>query len=115
MKKRTFLAGAMALALAGGAVLVPSVADAATIHGGGGHGGGFHGGGGHGGGGYRVGANRGGGYRGGVATASHDDVVDAETVVTRVFRVAAPTQKDLQTGAKSIGIIISTGTWTSPR
>jgi hypothetical protein len=71
MKKRTFLAGAMAVALAGGAVLAPSVADAATMHGGGGHGGGgghsgggFHGGGGHGGG-YRVGANRGGGYHGG--------------------------------------------------
>ena len=53
MKKRTFLAGAMALALAGGAVLAPSVADAATIHGGGGDngaGGGFHRGGFHGGG-----------------------------------------------------------------
>jgi hypothetical protein len=68
MKKRTFLAGAMALAL-GGAILAPSVADAA-MHGGGGHGsgghggGGFHGGGGHAGGGYRVGGGvyRGGGY-----------------------------------------------------
>jgi hypothetical protein len=70
MKKRTFLAGAMALALAGGAVLAPSFADAATMHGGGGHGGGGHGGGGfhgggHGGGGYRVGAYGGGGHRGG--------------------------------------------------
>ena len=53
MKKRTFLAGAMALALAAGDVLAPSVADAATMHGGGGHGGGGHGGGGfHGGGGH---------------------------------------------------------------
>jgi hypothetical protein len=65
MKERTFLAGAMALALAGGVVLAPSVADAATIHGGGGHGGGGRGGGFHGGGGYRVGAYHGGGYHGG--------------------------------------------------
>jgi hypothetical protein len=45
---------------------------------------------------------KGGRHRGvcGVATASRDDAADARMVLTRVFRVPAPSQKDLQTGAE---------------
>jgi hypothetical protein len=50
MSKRIFLTGAMSMALALGSLVLPSEADAAMRHGGGGHGGGFHGGGFHGGG-----------------------------------------------------------------
>ena len=78
MKKRIFFAGAFALAMAAGAVLAPSVSDAAAMHGGGGgHGGGGHGGGGFhgggfhgGGGGYHVAHNYHGGYRGGAGMAA---------------------------------------------
>jgi hypothetical protein len=37
---------------------------------------------------------------GGVAAASHDDAADAGMIVTRVFRVPAPGQKDLEPGAE---------------
>ena len=69
MSKRIFLAGSMAMALALGSLVLPSEADAAFRHGGGGFHGGFHGGGfrgggfryGHGGY-YRHGYGWGGGY-----------------------------------------------------
>jgi hypothetical protein len=44
MSKSIFLAGSMAMALALGSIVVPSAADAAMRHGGGGHGRGFRGG-----------------------------------------------------------------------
>ena len=79
MKLHSFLAGAVALAFAACAVALPSLADNAQFHGGGGHGGGhagayrlggaYHGSAYHGGGVYRGGGYggvyRGGGYGGG--------------------------------------------------
>ena len=75
MKNRSFLAASMALALAAGTILLPSIAEAVNRPGGGSHGGGqmhsaghggaMHAGGMYHGGGYRGGYGHGGGYYGG--------------------------------------------------
>ncbi len=71
MKNRNFLAGSLALALAAGTILLPSIAEAVnrpgggSRGGGGGHGGAMHAGGMYHGGGYRGGYGHGGYYGGG--------------------------------------------------
>src|SRR5271154_372382 len=43
---------------------------------------------------------------GGVAAAPHDNAADARMIVTCVFRVPAPSEKDLEPGAEIHGINI---------